>query len=171
MTTTTTRSTTAARAASATRPTSAVDRATTPADAPTAARATPVAAAAASATPGPAPAPAFHGLAYDAFDARAAAEFWAAVLRAEVAPGASALGAELLDGSAAGMPRLVFRQVTEGRELRTPVHLQLTTGDLDGEVRRLQGLGARRLGALTAGGRRSVTLVDPEGNAFDLVAT
>lgn len=116
-----------------------------------------------------APAPAFHGLAYDAFDAQATAEFWAAVLHAEVAPGASAQHAELRDNSAAGLPRLVFRQVTDGRALRTPVHLQLTTGDLDGEVRRLQGLGARRLGSLTAGGRRSVTLADPEGNAFDLV--
>lgn len=117
----------------------------------------------------PTTAPTFHGLAYDAFDAQATAEFWAGALRAQVAPGASAQHAELLDGSVAGLPRLVFRQVTEGRELRTPLHLQLSTRDLDGEVRRLQGLGARRMGALSIGGRRSVTMADPEGNAFDLV--
>lgn len=162
-----------ARTAAAARPASAVGRVDAAADAATAARTTRAPASAGSATREPArtaPGPAFHGLAYDAFDARATAEFWAAVLRAEVAPGASALHAELVDGSAVGLPRLVFRQVTDGRELRTPVHLQLTTGDLEGEVRRLQGLGARRLGGLTAGGRRSVTLADPEGNAFDLVA-
>ncbi|MGW6131663.1 VOC family protein [Cellulomonas sp. NPDC055163] len=171
MTTTTrptTRPTMSARAAATVPLPSTVGRTATAADASGLARTTP--AAAATDSPTRAPAPAFHGIAYDAFDAQATAEFWAAVLRAEVAPGASAFHAELVDGSAAGLPRLVFRQVTDGRELRTPVHLQLTTGDLDGEVRRLQGLGARRLGGLTAGGRRSVTLVDPEGNAFDLVA-
>lgn len=112
----------------------------------------------------------FHGLAYDAFDARATAEFWAGALGLEVAPGATAEQAELLDGTAAGLPRLVFRQVADGRVLRTPLHLQLTTTDLDGESRRLIGLGARRMGGLLVGGRRSITLSDPEGNAFDLVA-
>lgn len=112
----------------------------------------------------------FHGLAYDAFDAKVTAEFWAAALRLEVAPGATAQQAELVDGAPAGLPRLVFRQVSDGRVLRTPLHLQLSTTDLDGESRRLVGLGARRIGGLLAGGRRSITLSDPEGNAFDLVA-
>jgi Glyoxalase-like domain len=112
----------------------------------------------------------FRGLAYDTYDARAIAEFWAAALRVPVAPGASARHAELLGGDVAGLPRLVFRQVTDGRQLSTPLHLQLTTDDLDGEARRLQGLGARRLGAISADGRRWVTLADPEGNEFDLLA-
>lgn len=112
----------------------------------------------------------FHGLAYDAFDALATAEFWAAALRVRVAPGASTQRAELAGGAAAGLPRLVFRQVTDGRALTTPLHLQLTTDDLEGESRRLQGLGARRLGSVTDHGRRWLTLTDPEGNAFDLVA-
>lgn len=111
----------------------------------------------------------FAGLAYDAFDALAAARFWAAALRIDVAPGASPARAELL-GDDAGLPRLVFRQVPGGRALTTPLHLQLTTADLDAESRRLQGLGARRLGTLTDHGRRTMTLVDPEGNAFELVA-
>jgi predicted enzyme related to lactoylglutathione lyase len=112
----------------------------------------------------------FHGLAYDAFDAQVAAHFWAAALRLDVAPGATTQYAELLDGTAIGVPHLVFRQVTDGRVLRTPLHLQLTTTDLDTESRRLVGLGARRLGGLTSTSVRSVTLADPEGNAFDLVA-
>lgn len=111
----------------------------------------------------------FAGLAYDAFDALAAARFWAAALRVDVAPGASPAHAELL-GDDAGLPRLVFRQVPGGRALTTPLHLQLTTADVDAESRRLQGLGARRLGTLTDHGRRTVTLTDPEGNAFELVA-
>lgn len=113
---------------------------------------------------------AFAGLAYDAFDALAAAQFWAAALRVEVAPGASPAHAELSADDAAGLPRLVFRQVPEGRALTTPLHLQLATADLDAESRRLQGLGARRLGTVTDHGRRTMTLTDPEGNAFELVA-
>lgn len=112
----------------------------------------------------------FRGLAYDTFDARAAATFWAAALRVQVAPGASVRHAELLDDAVAGLPHLVFRQVTGGRRLSTPVHLVLATDDVDAEVRRLQALGARRLGAISAEGRRWVTLADPEGNEFDLVA-
>ena len=113
----------------------------------------------------------FHGLAYDAFDARASAEFWAAALRVPVAPGASAQHAELLDDAGRRSPHLVFRQVTDGRELRTPLHLQLRTEDLDAESRRLLGLGARRLGTASAEGRRWMTLADPEGNTFDLEET
>lgn len=112
----------------------------------------------------------FHSLAYDAFDAEAAALFWGAVLQLSVAPGATAQHAELLDPTAAGAPRLVFRQVTAGRILQTPLHLRLTTVDLDVESRRLERLGARRLGRVSAAGTRSVTFADPEGNAFDLVA-
>ena len=112
----------------------------------------------------------FHGLAYDAFDAQLAAHFWGAALRLDVAPGATPEYAELVDGSAFGVPHLVFRQIRDGRVLRTPLHLQLTTTDLDGESRRLVGLGARRMYGVQGGGRRSVTLSDPEGNAFDLVA-
>lgn len=122
-----------------------------------------------AATAGPA-GTTFAGLAYDAFDALAVAQFWAAALRVDVAPGASAAHAELAGDDAAGLPRLVFRQVVEGRALTTPLHLQLTTADLDAESRRLQGLGARRLGVLSDHGRRTMTLADPEGNAFELVA-
>ncbi|WP_250445269.1 VOC family protein [Actinotalea sp. C106] len=111
----------------------------------------------------------FAGLAYDAFDALAAAQFWAAALRVDLSPGASPARAELVAGSTAGIPPLVFRQVTDGRALTTPLHLQLTTNDLDAESRRLQQLGARRVGSVNDHGRRSMTLIDPEGNAFDLV--
>lgn len=111
----------------------------------------------------------FRGLAYDAFDAQASAEFWAAALRSRVAPGASPQRAELLDAPGTGAPHLVFRQVTDGRS-GTPLHLQLTTDDLDGEATRLLRLGARRLGTINDRGRRWMTLADPEGNSFDLLS-
>jgi hypothetical protein len=112
----------------------------------------------------------FSGLTYDAFDARASALFWAAVLRLRLVPGATAQRAELEDAERHGVPRLVFRQVTDGRPLRTPLHLELSTADLDAESHRLVQLGARRLGGVSDGASRWITLADPEGNAFDLVA-
>lgn len=112
----------------------------------------------------------FSGLTFDAFDAQAAALFWAAVLRLRLAPGATPQRAELEDPYQLGAPRLVFRQVADGRPMRTPLHLELSTGDLEAESHRLVQLGARRLGGVSDGATRWVTLADPEGNAFDLVS-
>jgi hypothetical protein len=41
---------------------------------------------------------------------------------------------------------------------------------LETEVDRLLALGARRLGDFDEGGARWVTLTDPEGNEFDVLA-
>ena len=49
----------------------------------------------------------FHSLAYDTFDARAAATFWGAVLHLHVAPGASADSAELLDVTSADASKVL----------------------------------------------------------------
>ncbi|NCT92503.1 hypothetical protein GXB85_16325 [Cellulomonas sp. APG4] len=113
---------------------------------------------------------AFAGLTYDAFDALGAASFWAAALRVDVQAGATSARAELAPSADAGLPAVVFRQVTEGRPLATPLHLRLTTTDLEAESRRLEHLGARRLGTATDRTLRTRTFADPEGNAFDLVA-
>lgn len=129
------------------------------------------------AEPTPRPAPAAHrasttfaGLTYDAFDALTTATFWAAALRVDVQAGATSAHAELAPSPATGLPAVVFRQVTDGRTLATPLHLRLTTTDLDAESRRLENLGARRLGTVTDRTLRTRTFADPEGNAFDLVA-
>ena len=112
----------------------------------------------------------FRGLTFDAYDAQATALFWAAALGRDVAPGASAAHAELLDDASQGFPRIVFDQVGEGRPARNALHLDLVTADLLRESERLVRLGARRLGGVSAGSGW-VTLTDPEGNAFDLIAT
>ena len=41
---------------------------------------------------------------------------------------------------------------------------------LETEVERLLALGAHRLGGFVEGGARWVTLADPEGNEFDVLA-
>lgn len=119
---------------------------------------------------GPRASTTFAGLTYDAFDALTTATFWAAALRVDVRAGATSAHAELAASPATGLPVVVFRQVTEGRPLATPLHLRLTTSDLDAESQRLENLGARRLGTVTDRTLRTRTFADPEGNAFDLVA-
>ena len=111
----------------------------------------------------------FRGLTFDAYDAQATALFWAAALGRDVAPGASAAHAELLDDASQGVPRIVFERVADGRPARNALHLDLVTADLPRESERLVRLGARRLGGVSAGSGW-VTLTDPEGNAFDLIA-
>ena len=108
----------------------------------------------------------FHGLTFDAYDAHAVAQFWAAALGRDVAPGATAEHAELL--ADADAPRLAFDRVRPGGVVRNTLHLDLVTADLEGESDRLVRLGARRLGAV-GGTARWVSLTDPEGNAIDLI--
>lgn len=54
----------------------------------------------------------FHGLTFDAYDAHAVAQFWAAALGRDVAPGATAEHAEL--PADADAPRLAFDRVRPG---------------------------------------------------------
>jgi hypothetical protein len=108
----------------------------------------------------------FHGLTFDAYDAHAVARFWAGALGRDVAPGATAEHAELLDDG--GAPRLVFDRVRAGGVIRNALHLDLVTTDLERESERLVRLGARRVGSV-GGAARWVSLTDPEGNAFDLI--
>lgn len=108
----------------------------------------------------------FHGLTFDAYDAHAVAQFWAAALGRDVAPGASPERAEVVPDD--GAPRLAFERVRPGGVVRNTLHLDLVTTDLERESERLVRLGARRVGAV-GGTARWVSLTDPEGNAFDLV--
>jgi hypothetical protein len=110
----------------------------------------------------------FRGVTIDAPDAHAIALFWAAALGRDLAPGASTERAELTADPAGGPHVVVERSVTAGF---TPgaLHLDLVTADLDAESERLSRLGARRLGTVR-GREHRVTLTDPAGNLFDLVA-
>ncbi len=67
---------------------------------------------------------------------------------------------------------LILQTVAEAKTVKHRVHLDLATEDLDTEVERLVGLGAkiltpaRRIEAETVGGRRVAVLTDPEGGEF-----
>jgi hypothetical protein len=109
------------------------------------------------------------GITFDARDARVPASFWAAALGRSVADGASEASAAVEADPAIPGSRISFRQVPEGKSVKNRVHLDLFTGDLEAEVRRLTGLGAATLRETNAG-LHYVTLADPEGNEFDLIA-
>jgi predicted enzyme related to lactoylglutathione lyase len=95
------------------------------------------------------------------------AEFWTAVLgyvRDGVATGryqtllpAHGQGAEIL-----------LQQVPEGKQGKNRVHLDLRTRELESEVRRVIGLGAKALAdqPVTEHGWRWHILADPDGNEF-----
>jgi predicted enzyme related to lactoylglutathione lyase len=111
------------------------------------------------------------GVSFDTHDAAIVAEFWAAALGRQLADGADARNAVVLPGEIAKTgPRLAFHQVPEGKTVKNRVHFDLTTTELDAETDRLRRLGATIVRDLSENGNHWVTMADPEGNEFDLVA-
>ncbi len=113
---------------------------------------------------------AVFGVTFDARNAQATATFWAAALGRTVADGASETAAAIDADPATPGPRIGFRQVPEGKTVKNRLHLDLVTSDLAGDVARLTALGATTLNEVEAG-IHYVTLADPEGNEFDLIAS
>jgi hypothetical protein len=71
----------------------------------------------------------------------------------------------LVEPLAGGTPRLWFQRVPESKRVKNRVHLDLTCADVEAEVERLTGMGARVL----ARQEQWVTMADPEGNEFDVM--
>lgn len=100
-------------------------------------------------------------------DKHALARFWCDLLGTTVrGEAAQYLG---LHPSHEGAPRLVFQQVVNpGAPGR--VHVDLDTHDLDADVDRALALGAAVVARREELGMTWVTMSDPEGNLFCLVA-
>jgi hypothetical protein len=107
-------------------------------------------------------------LVLDCADAQALKEFWREALgyREFWAEGTHAILVPEEDGGNASP--LVLQQVPEAKAGKNRMHLDLVTDEVEAEVERLQGLGARRLhdGIQSAGPVQWVTMADPEGNEF-----
>jgi len=69
-------------------------------------------------------------------------------------------------------PTLTFARVPEGKIVKNRVHLDVSPTDREQaeEVRRLLGLGARHADVGQTGEEPWVTLADPEGNEFCVLA-
>jgi hypothetical protein len=110
-------------------------------------------------------------LTFDCADAAAVGGFWAQALGQELDSGAGREFASIgLHDPGRTEPRWCFAQVPEGKSAKNRVHPDLMTGDLEAEVGRLISLGASRKDDITMGSMRWTTLLDPEGNEFDVIA-
>jgi catechol-2,3-dioxygenase len=98
-------------------------------------------------------------------DPRKVAEFWANALGREVAATASSGSAAVL----AAVP-LFFRPADPQAGAENNIHLDLSTNDFAGDVRRLRELGATEVGRYHWHSTESATFLDIEGNQFDLIA-
>jgi predicted enzyme related to lactoylglutathione lyase len=110
------------------------------------------------------------GVAFDARDAQAAASFWAAALGRTIADGATSDNAVINADPAAPGSRIGFHRVPEGKTVKNRMHFDLITADFDAEIDRLTGLGATKLNEVSGAAAHWVTLADPEGNEFDVIA-
>jgi len=92
-------------------------------------------------------------------DLEAATQFWSQALGLPVRPGSDALYRTL--ATAPDEVHLEVQQVTHPSR----VHLDIETDDIEAEVRRLERLGARRIGAV----RTWVVMQAPTGQRFCVV--
>ena len=112
-----------------------------------------------------------HAVTFDCADAAVLGEFWAQALGEELDPGAGKQFASIgLRDPDRTEPRWCFAQVPEGKSAKNRMHPDVITADLEAEVERLVGLGATWKADLKPGTMRWTTLLDPEGNEFDVIA-
>lgn len=110
-----------------------------------------------------------HALTFDCTDAALVGGFWAQALGRELDPGAGKEFASISPQSSdLHEPRWMFAQVPEGKTAKNRMHPDLVTADLEAEVERLLGLGATFKADVALGAIRWATLLDPEGNEFDV---
>jgi Glyoxalase-like domain len=121
----------------------------------------------------------FTELAIDCADPSGLARFWCAVLDYEVQAeddGLVTIGSpKVPDGKSHPgpvPPTLTFAHVPESKIIKNRVHLDVNPTDREQaeEVRRLLGLGARHADVGQTGEESWVTLADPEGNEFCVLA-
>jgi len=122
----------------------------------------------------------FTELAIDCADPDGLARFWCAVLGYEVQDaedGVVTIGSpqvpEGKERRGPVPPTLTFARVPEGKAVKNRLHLDVNPTDVeqDDEVRRLLALGARHADVGQTGEESWVTLADPEGNEFCVLAT
>jgi len=112
-----------------------------------------------------------HAITFDCADAAVLGGFWAQALGRELDPGAGKEFASIgLHDSGRPEPGWCFAQVPEGKSAKNRMHPDLIAPDLEAEVARLVGLGATWKADIKLGTMSWTTLLDPEGNEFDVIA-
>src|SRR3954468_11711737 len=105
------------------------------------------------------------GLVLDSADPDVLAAFWSAALRYTTLGGVGNY-VMLVDESGV-QPELLLQRVPEHKSAKNRMHLDIECADVDGEARRLEGLGAVRIeGPVSEHGSTWIVMNDPEGNEF-----
>lgn len=105
----------------------------------------------------------------DAHDPRAIAGFWEAALgwrRTYEEPDEVVLEPPAGSPEEGIVPDLLFAQVPESKTVKNRLHLDLRPTDQAAEIKRLEGLGARRVSVGQVPDVSWVVMADPEGNEF-----
>jgi hypothetical protein len=122
----------------------------------------------------------FTDLAIDCADPSGLARFWCSVLGYEVQEEDGAvvtIGPPMVpegrNRPGPVPPVLTFARVPEGKVVKNRVHIDVSPAgrEQDEEVHRLLGLGARHADVGQTGDESWVTLADPEGNEFCVLAS
>ena len=122
----------------------------------------------------------FTDLAIDCADPHRLARFWCSVLDYEVRTeddGVVTIGSPRVPGGknhpGPVPPTLTFARVPEGKTVKNRLHVDVnpTDREQDEEVARLLDLGARHADVGQTGDEGWVTLADPEGNEFCVLAS
>ena len=106
-------------------------------------------------------------LVLDALDPAALAEFWSAALRYRRLDSLEQYEVLVPPKGHAGSV-LLLQGVSEPKQVKNRMHIDLHVPDRDAEASRLVALGARRLGEGSLGEIQWITMADPEGNEFDI---
>ncbi|QIP88086.1 VOC family protein [Streptomyces sp. Tu 2975] len=122
----------------------------------------------------------FTEVAIDCADPDGLARFWCSVLDYEVqdeGDGVVTIGSPAAPGASKQRgpipPVLTFARVPEGKTVKNRLHIDVNPSDREQEeeVRRLLDLGARHADVGQTGDESWVTLADPEGNEFCVLAS
>jgi predicted enzyme related to lactoylglutathione lyase len=108
-------------------------------------------------------------LTFDCRDPENLANFWSEVIGLPIDPDATDSYATI-GQSVAAEPSWMFMKVPEPKAAKNRFHVDLSSSDWERDVERVIALGARRIGEYDESGFQWVTLADPEGNEFDIVA-
>ena len=106
------------------------------------------------------------GLVLDCANPEALAPFWVEALGLERVGAAGTY--VMLSSPSGALPKLLLQRVGEPKVAKNRMHLDIETPDVEGEVNRLEVLGAHRVeaGERSEHGSRWVVMADPEGNEF-----
>jgi predicted enzyme related to lactoylglutathione lyase len=107
----------------------------------------------------------------DAHDLKKVATFWAAALDWKITyEDENEISLELLDGSpeVGRIPDILFIKVPDDKIVKNRIHLDLRPDNQEGEVARLESLGAKKIEIGQSADKDTswVVMADPEGNEF-----